>query len=141
MNEYALLKVNTDNSVDLIELPTPDVTIDLLHSVCQPFDFARSQLFRDTLICIDAEGKEPHKQLPLNLLASLVYSYDGTVLVGDVLLGTDFIDDPNAELDFYAYSLKRANYIRERLLGLAFAVAGATASARQQDGLKGGDQK
>lgn len=131
MEKYALLKIKTDNTVDLIEFDSPEVSMEFLHTVCDPYEFVRSGIYADVLICLDDEGKMDHKRYPVNFIATAVYANPIDVIVGDVFIGTDFNPDPYAEPDFYCLSIERAKYLRDVFTSIARAHDSARGDCRR----------
>lgn len=99
--EFGIVKICSSGDLEVFPCDSADVSIDLLHSVCDPFDIVRSGVDPSLLIVLDDNGKINH--LPINPLATLIYGqYPRDFVVGDVFLGTDFNEDPYADPDFYA---------------------------------------
>lgn len=103
--KYKLICISADCKVTTKEYDTPSVPLEDLQRCVGGYIEVVSVPFLEPLepfllMCLDEDGK--FKEKPINDLASMLYNNPFDVIVGDVVLGTRFNEDPSAEPDIYA---------------------------------------
>lgn len=103
--KYKLICISTDAKVTTREYDAPSVPLEDLQECVGGYIEIVSPTFLEPvepflLMVLDEDGK--YKKKPINDLASLLYCNPFDVIVGDVVIGTRFNEDPTAEPDIYA---------------------------------------
>lgn len=115
MAKYEVLRINSDDTVQVISFDDFNVDLPFLQQVGSTIQIVRSGFFRDVLICCDDNGKILKK--PFNRLATFLYGqYPADFIVGDVFVGSSFVPDfGDLEPDFYAFTSVRSKELQNIL--------------------------
>lgn len=102
---YSLIQITTDNKINLIPCDWYKINLETLykHSNCSTIQIVRTEDYKEfqLLMCLDDNGKILHK--PINKIATDLYgAFPIDFIVGDVVLGTQFSDNPFDEPDIFA---------------------------------------
>lgn len=103
--KYKLICISTDAKFTTKEYDAPSVPLeDLRECVGGYIEIVRPAFLEPVepflLMVLDEDGKL--KEKPINDLASLLYCNPFDCIVGNVVIGTRFNEDPTAEPDIYA---------------------------------------
>ena len=104
---YHIVQVTTENEIKAISRPGIELDLDELHTLCGGYiEVVHPMLLANVnphiLMLVDEDGK--FKDKPVNLLGTALYGNPHDVIVGDIVLCTDFNLDPLADPDIYAFN-------------------------------------
>lgn len=122
MKEYGLVVITANDDVQLIGLDDYHLTLADLYkySDCDTIQILQVRTIPSMpylLMCIDDNGKIVHK--PINRIGTVLYgAYPRDFIVGDLVLGTSFSENPNDEPDIFAMSYQKAVEMYEMVVDL-----------------------